>query len=525
MNAMARSWGRFLSLVVALLACITADAFAANGYTSAISVSQGAVGNSVVTLKGLGPNCSGTFASSYSGRGGAVSIVTATTGQCSGDSNPTPYLFSVDLGVLPVGHYVVAWSFDPDIGTPGANTTFDIQPPNPVAVTPICYGAGGCFRTEPPSPLSSQSTVADFGISSSALPDCAYVKNPAIAVAGSVVHVSGTYFPRPDCISLGKPNQLFQVVVPPLAAGEYTIEVTLAPDASYPNPPAINTLNGYIIGKSISTGTFTVTDDGPPVVDGNHGGLWWAAPAGIESGWGINFAHQGNTIFATWFTYDQSGKGMWVVMPAPQSGNATFSGLLYTTTGPAFSSVPFQPSKVTETVVGNASITFVDSENALFTYTLNGIQQQKPITRQVFGQLPTCGPAVNGFASATNYQDIWWAAPSGVESGWGINLTHQSDTIFATWFTYQTDGAQMWLVISASKVAAGTYTGNVYRTTGPPFNAVPFNPSSVVETVVGTATFAFSDGNDGTFSYSIYGVSQTKAITREVFSMPGTLCQ
>ena len=36
----------------------------------------------------------------------------------------------------------------------------------------------------------------------------------------------------------------------------------------------------------------------------NFQGLWWNAPAGSESGWGINFAHQGDVIFATWFTHD-----------------------------------------------------------------------------------------------------------------------------------------------------------------------------------------------------------------------------
>ena len=34
----------------------------------------------------------------------------------------------------------------------------------------------------------------------------------------------------------------------------------------------------------------------------NFGGLWWNSPAGSESGWGINFAHQGDQIFASWFT-------------------------------------------------------------------------------------------------------------------------------------------------------------------------------------------------------------------------------
>jgi hypothetical protein len=69
------------------------------------------------------------------------------------------------------------------------------------------------------------------------------------------------------------------------------------------------------------------------------------------------------------------------------------------------------------------------------------------------------------------------------------------------------------------------YTGTLYRTTGPPFNAVPFNPQSVIATAAGTATFTFSDGNAASFAYTVEGVTQTKAITREVFRPPGTTCQ
>ena len=42
------------------------------------------------------------------------------------------------------------------------------------------------------------------------------------------------------------------------------------------------------------------------------------------------------------------------------------------------------------------------------------------------------------FAAATNYQDLWWVA-NGAESGWGVNLAHQGDNLFASWFTYDTD--------------------------------------------------------------------------------------
>ena len=34
---------------------------------------------------------------------------------------------------------------------------------------------------------------------------------------------------------------------------------------------------------------------------------------------------------------------------------------------------------------------------------------------------------------------------------------------------------------------------------------------------MGTGTLTFSDANNGSFAYTVKGISQTKAITREVF--------
>jgi hypothetical protein len=262
-----------------------------------------------------------------------------------------------------------------------------------------------------------------------------------------------------------------------------------------------------------------------PAAATNYEGLWWAAPAASESGWGINFAHQGDIIFASWFTYDLTGKGLWLVMTAPKTATGVYSGALYTTTGPAFSAMPFNPTQVMATQVGTGTITFSDANDATFAYTVNGVSQTKAITREVFGTLPVCATATGSLAAATNYQDLWWAAPAASESGWGINLTHEGDTIFATWFTYDVDRSPLWLVVTAPKTAPGVYSGTLYRTTGPAFNAVPFNPANVKATAVGTATFTFSDGNNATFAYTVNGVSQAKAITREIFHNPGTVCQ
>ena len=124
------------------------------------------------------------------------------------------------------------------------------------------------------------------------------------------------------------------------------------------------------------------------------------------------------------------------------------------TTGPAFNAVPFDPAKVSCTTVGTGTLTFSDPNNGRFAYSVDGVQQTKVITRQVFGPLPNCAwSAQPDLVRATNYQDLWWV-PGGTESGWGVNLTHQGDIIFATWFIYDFDGSVLWLAATTPKVGA-----------------------------------------------------------------------
>jgi hypothetical protein len=272
----------------------------------------------------------------------------------------------------------------------------------------------------------------------------------------------------------------------------------------------------------------------PPPAALNFQGIWWAAPAASESGWGLNVAHQGDTIFASWFTYDPTGKGWWAVMTANKIGTNMYQGQLFETTGPAFDAVPFNPANVVATPIGTGTLTFSDANNGTFHYTVNkggNVDQTKTLVRQVFGPLPTCvWGAQPNLTLATNYQDLWWKSPAASESGWGINLNQEGNTIFATWFTYNHDGTPLWLVVTANATGPGVFTGDLFQTTGPPFSSMPFNPGMVIPTKVGTATFTFADGNDASFNYTVQlsdmmvPVTQTKAITREVFAAPGTVC-
>ena len=63
----------------------------------------------------------------------------------------------------------------------------------------------------------------------------------------------------------------------------------------------------------------------------------------MESGWGINFAHQADIIFASWFTYDHTGNDWWLTMTASEIVTGVYSGTLYATTGSGLQCGTFRP--------------------------------------------------------------------------------------------------------------------------------------------------------------------------------------
>jgi hypothetical protein len=257
---------------------------------------------------------------------------------------------------------------------------------------------------------------------------------------------------------------------------------------------------------------------------GNYQGLFWRFPAESESGWGMNFAHQGDTVFATWFTYDFDGKPTWFAAVLHLVAPGVYSGNIQTVTGPTFDATPWEASKVARTVVGTMTVAYSDRDNGVLHYTLLGVTQTKPITRQLFGAAPVCtwGTAVDP-AQAANLQDLWWVGEA--ESGWGANFTHQGDVIVLTWFTYDADGKPLWLITVMNRQPSGAYQGPLKTVTGPAFNAVPFDPAKVVRTTVGSATLTPADGNHVKFDYTVGAVTQSKQITRQLFAPPAaTVC-
>ena len=87
-----------------------------------------------------------------------------------------------------------------------------------------------------------------------------------------------------------------------------------------------------------------------------------------RSGWGVNFAHQGDQIFATWYTYDSAGKAWWLSMLASRTTGENFTGVIYMTNGPPFNNNTNQTSFSPAHPVGNGALSFSDGNNGSFTY-------------------------------------------------------------------------------------------------------------------------------------------------------------
>jgi hypothetical protein len=119
-------------------------------------------------------------------------------------------------------------------------------------------------------------------------------------------------------------------------------------------------------------------------------------------------------------------------------------------------------------------------------------------------------------AHAVNYQDLWF---NEAEAGWGVNIAQQNETLFATWFIYDSTNQPSWVVMSdgarVTGAAVPTYKGAIYKTTGAFFALPIFTFGGIA--AVGEATFTFTDARSGTLTYSINGSSTTKNIVRQTF--------
>jgi hypothetical protein len=126
------------------------------------------------------------------------------------------------------------------------------------------------------------------------------------------------------------------------------------------------------------------------------------------------------------------------------------------------------------------------------------------------------GSAIASASTTTSdITDMWW---NPAESGWGVNVILQQDVAFLTFFVYDAARNPVWYTSDAHRSPSTfTWTGKLYATAGPWFGG-PFTPSSVNVREAGSVTFTASNLNQATLTYTVDGVSVTKAVQRQTWA-------
>lgn len=117
----------------------------------------------------------------------------------------------------------------------------------------------------------------------------------------------------------------------------------------------------------------------------------------------------------------------------------------------------------------------------------------------------------------TDYSGLWWNPD---ESGWGLSV-HQGPghNLFAMLFVYGTGSQPEWYTLQMGRwTSFTTWSGTIFRTTGPSYTLPMFNPAQVQYQTLGPAVLEFrqAPGMEGTaqLTYTIHDATVTKRIQR-----------
>jgi len=118
-------------------------------------------------------------------------------------------------------------------------------------------------------------------------------------------------------------------------------------------------------------------------IGSNYTGIWWAGQP--ENGWGVALFQQGNDMAGSWYTYDAAGQTSWFVIHGGNwmDANTCVAALLRGTGAPVIGT-SYDASKFSGSDAGKIVFKFSDTKSGTMTYSVDGIEQTKKISKFVF---------------------------------------------------------------------------------------------------------------------------------------------
>lgn len=161
-------------------------------------------------------------------------------------------------------------------------------------------------------------------------------------------------------------------------------------------------------------------------------GMWYN-PA--RNGHGLDIQIAGEQLFATWFTYDETGLPVWYLASGPFDGARWEAELL------RFTSLGTKADGKLETAsatVGTAQLEFLDSRNAQLSYEIEGTAGAEPLTPLIVADTPPVENLTGHYFSRN-------------DPGWGYTLNTQGRQVFTVLYYYDNEGRPRWVLGSMKR--------------------------------------------------------------------------
>lgn len=233
-------------------------------------------------------------------------------------------------------------------------------------------------------------------------------------------------------------------------------------------------------------------------------------PAGTK----VYVANQDSTTFSG--TLSVIDVALAAVTDTVNVGKAYFPPTAQTTTSPSFIAFNASGSLAYVTNQANGTVSVVDTAS---NTVLAGSSTQTDPTVTVASPAPPSLWSFGQFIVADKpaFQGLWW---NDLESGWGMSIAKHKNMMFAAVYTYDQVGNPTWYVMSSCPIfnISTSCTGDLYKVSGGTSPSVAWNGAAKSVANVGSGTLAFTDANNGTFKFTIDGVSGSKKITRQIFA-------
>ena len=238
----------------------------------------------------------------------------------------------------------------------------------------------------------------------------------------------------------------------------------------------------------------------------NFSDQWWNAD---ESGWGASILQQRDVLFVDLFVYGSDGKPTWFTAAASHqgtnsAGHQVFSGTLNQTVGPYYGGA-FDPAAVGYRAVGTLTFEADTVSSATLSYSVDGTQIVKRVTRQLWRFENIAGDYLGGLVVDTT-GCVGSTGTEHVEFTAFIRITHATDN--AATIVFELPGSSSCTLAGAYTQAGhmGAVTGRLSCAGEPGSSAATaFEIERSISAISGRFTAASDPGGDNCKSVGRFG--------------------